>query len=145
MDPQSIIIAISIAVLIYYLTDLSPGGIIVPLYIGHFFSQPRILIPFFLLSFLTYGLVLLLERVWVLYGRQRFALAIILSVGLQYAVLLFFPHLIPLTFGAIGLMIPGVFAAELHRQGLLETTLLLLITGGLIHLALGMLGGGWFL
>lgn len=144
MDPLSIVIAVSIAIFVYAVTGLSPGGIIVPLYMGYFFSQPRLILTFFILAFLTYGLLQGLERIWILYGRQRFAVAILLSTILQWGFLYLSPGYIPLTFGAIGLLIPGIFAAELYRQGVLETTLLFLLTSGMIHLALRMMGGGWF-
>lgn len=77
----------------------------------------------FVITLLDYFLVLGLEKVWVLYGRRRIGLHILLSVGLFYLGTLLVPALGSYQ-GGLGLalsLVPGYLANDSYDQGLLKT------------------------
>lgn len=72
---------------------------------------------------LNYFLVLLLERVCVLYGRRRIGAHMLLSIALFFVATLFVPGLGAYQRG-IGLalsLVPGLLANDCYDQGLLKT------------------------
>ncbi len=103
--------------------EIYPGGIIVPAYIALFLDQPlRVLATVLvaLLSLLTYKL---LSRFFILFGRRRFVMLLLL--GALWGQLWFFvtPHIFS---GAtelrmIGWVIPGLLANNCEKQKFFAT------------------------
>lgn len=54
------------------LTGITPGGIIVPAYLALNLTEPRRVAATLLISLLVFGLMKLLEQVFILYGRRKF-------------------------------------------------------------------------
>ena len=143
MQPDVLIVSVVFAVIIYFLTGLSPGGIIVPFYFALYFDYPRALVGTFALALLVYFLLFIAMRLFVFYGRQRFALAVLFGVLLQWGAIHYLPQaMAPL--GFIGYVIPGIVANEFHRQGVIITSLMLIISSALLFLLFGGLGLGGF-
>jgi poly-gamma-glutamate biosynthesis protein PgsC/CapC len=118
-----LVIGAVVSLLMTELLAISPGGILVPGYVAlHADSLPR-LAATLLDAGLALGLVRLLGRFAVLFGRRRYAcfvlagfLARVLTENLLPALAPQAPMLV-----AVGWLIPGILAADADRQGPLRT------------------------
>ena len=106
------------------LTNLLPGGIIVPFYFALYLDDPVKVAATVLSALVAVGVINLLSRVTLLYGRRKFALYII--VGILEKILFTY-----LYFGnsymfynlsmTIGYLVPGILGRQMERQGILKT------------------------
>jgi len=120
---ETLFIGLVAAVIFTELTDVYPGGIIVPADIALFLDRPiRILITV-LIAFISLYLYKLISRYVILYGKRRFVLLVLLAGVLTQLWLLLFPHFFPaaLEFRAIGWIIPGLLANNLEKQKKIPT------------------------
>ncbi len=120
---ETFFIGLIVAVLYVEIMDIYPGGIIVPAYMALFLDQPlRILVTILvaILSLMTYKL---LSRVFILFGRRRFVMLILLGALWGEVWFLFLPHIYsgPMELRAIGWVIPGLLANNLEKQRFLAT------------------------
>jgi len=120
---ETLFIGLIVAVLYVEIMDLYPGGIIVPAYMALFLDQPlRILVTILvaILSLMTYKL---LSRMFILFGRRRFVMLILLGALWGQIWFLFLPHIYSgaLELRAIGWVIPGLLANNLEKQRFLAT------------------------
>jgi poly-gamma-glutamate biosynthesis protein PgsC/CapC len=123
MTYETFFIGLILAVLFVEIMDIYPGGIIVPAYIACYLDQPlRVLatVLIALLSLLTYRF---LSRYFILFGRRRFVMLLLL--GALWGQLSFFvtPHVFA---GArdlrmIGWVIPGLLANNCEKQRIWAT------------------------
>ena len=120
------------------LTGISPGGVIVPVYLALNLHDPRRIAATLLVSLLTLGLIRLLERWLILYGRRKFVLAVCLSMLLA-ALLRAIPGA-RLYVDVIGCLIPGILAREMDRQGVGKTLLALVAVVGLLAMLMMWVG-----
>lgn len=141
-------IAISvIASLIYYeLTDLSPGGIITPGYLALFVDQPGRIATSFLAAFVIAGMLAGAKKILPIYGRRQYALAIVLSVVIK---LLLTEHLGMWTepfflSNTVGMIIPGLIANDVVRQGPFRTTASVVLVGCFLFALMLVLKGVLF-
>ena len=122
-----------ISIVFYEITEISPGGLIVPAYFALYLDDPLKLSVTAGISLLTLLLLKLLSRYTILYGRRRFAVCIIVSfiikMILQYANLhvLHVHQLYFLNVHSIGIIIPGILAQEFDRNGIPRTSAALII------------------
>jgi len=113
---------------------LSPGGVVVPGYVALFLLTYPIVIVFTLaISLLTAFIIRVGSRYTILYGRRRFAITMLTALSLIFVIQSFFGLLsgtLPFLFTGptsfqgfqvIGIIIPGLIANEIHRQGLVPT------------------------
>jgi poly-gamma-glutamate biosynthesis protein PgsC/CapC len=123
MTYETFFIGVILAVFYVEIMDIYPGGIIVPAYIALYLDQPlRVLatVLIALLSLLTYQL---LSRFFILFGRRRFVMLLLL--GALWGQLWFF--IVPQMFtGAtelrmIGWVIPGLLANNCEKQRFFAT------------------------
>lgn len=101
------------------LTDLSPGGIIVPAYFAMYAYDWRRMLGTILLSFLCVFVVRFFSKYMILYGRRRYSVYLLTGILLKYLVSI-------LGAGAafsIGSLIPGILGREIERQKALPTLL----------------------
>ncbi len=120
------------------LTGITPGGIIVPAYLALNLTEPRRVAATLLISLLVFGLMKLLEQVFILYGRRKFVLAVCLSFGLT-ALFQTLPG-VGYFFDVIGCLVPGIFARELDRQGVVKTMAALVVVVGLLAMMMQWVG-----
>lgn len=110
-------LGIVLGMFFYNRTGRSCGGIITPgfiaLQIGSPSSIAMALASAVVLSFVLEGVV----RITGIYGRQRIALAMLLALGCKFMLDLFFP----VSSLWLGWVLPGLVAADMQRQGLVET------------------------
>ncbi len=129
-----VFIGIVVSMIFYERELLSPGGVVVPGYTALFLiTDPIIIVYTLTIALLTALTIKRVSRFTILFGRRRFAVTMLLALSLStVSNFLFgllagpFPFLFtgPYAyqgFQVIGIIIPGLIANELHRQGVVPT------------------------
>lgn len=132
MYHEVVLVGVAVSLLFFELTGLSPAGLVVPGYIALSLQTPWRTLYTLLIALLAWGAGRLLERWVILYGRRRFAVLILLSfliheVVVGTGVLAYDP-------GMIGVLVPGIIANEVEKQGALKSLLSLAIVVGILVL-----------
>lgn len=145
MGDELIIFGVLASIVFLELTQISPGGIIVPGYIALLLDDPMRVATTIALSLVTWGVVRSLSEVVILFGRRRFAVFIIVSFLLRYLTgLLGATESLPITTAVvIGYLVPGILAHEIDRQGAVKTLssmLLVAVALKLVFLAISASG-----
>ena len=129
----SLVVGVALSLFYAERTGVIPAGLIVPGYLALVFDQVLFVVAIFLLSFLTYLVVDRgVSRLMILYGRRRFVA--MLSVGILFK--LVFDALYPAMpfevyeFRGIGVIVPGLIAGAIARQGVPHTVLSTLLLSG---------------
>ncbi len=139
---STVALSVILSFLVTELTGLLTGGMVSAGYLAFYFSEPMRILSTFLLSALI-ALILRLSREFlILYGRRRFMLSILLSILFVYALEKAYFILSPLSLDlrVIGYIIPGLIANDMEKQGIIRTSLALIIATALVKL-LSILGG----
>ncbi len=131
------ILGVVVSVVIYDRLRITSGSLVVPGFLGLFLLEPAVLLVTFANAAIGYVAVYrLLPRFAVVYGRARFLLMAVISVGLQVFLLQLGRHFDlghglsgPLV--GIGFVIPALLANDFGRQGI-RPTLVGAVGGGLI-------------
>jgi poly-gamma-glutamate biosynthesis protein PgsC/CapC len=123
MALETLIIGLVLALLWAEITDISPGGLIVPGYFALYLDQPLRAAATLAVALLTLGVYRLLAQRLILFGRRRFVLMVLAGGVLSQIWLLAAPGLGTPAAGlrVIGLIIPGILASSLARQRPLPT------------------------
>jgi poly-gamma-glutamate biosynthesis protein PgsC/CapC len=132
---ETFFIGLLLAVFYVEIMDIYPGGIIVPAYIALYLDQPlRVLatVVIAILSLLTYRF---LSRFFILFGRRRFVMLLLMGALWGQLVFLITPQIFA---GAtelrmIGWVIPGLLANNCERQKFLETMASLFVVAVLTY------------
>ncbi|MDR3138487.1 MAG: poly-gamma-glutamate biosynthesis protein PgsC [Treponema sp.] len=123
---QYLVTGIIVSFVFTELTALSPGGIIVPGYLALSIQQrPLDTALTAAAAAVVMVMVKLLSGFFILYGRRRYALCLILGLALKILAehtLAGFPALDD-GVHIIGYLIPGIIANDMLKQGLLKTAL----------------------
>ncbi|GAB1800810.1 poly-gamma-glutamate biosynthesis protein PgsC [Priestia megaterium] len=105
-------------------TGIIPAGLVVPGYIGLIFDQPVFLVMVLIISLLTYVIVKHgIGRFVILYGRRKFAAMLVVGISLKLVFDYFYP-VMPFEiyeFRGIGVIVPGLIANTIQKQGLAMT------------------------
>ena len=139
---STVSLSVILSFLVTELTGLLTGGMVSAGYLAFYFSEPMRILSTFLLSALI-ALILRLSREFlILYGRRRFMLSILLSILFVYALEKAYFIMSPLSLDlrVIGYIIPGLIANDMEKQGIIRTSLALIIVTALVKL-LSILGG----
>ena len=139
---STVALSVILSFLVTELTGLLTGGMVSAGYLAFYFSEPMRILSTLLLSTLI-ALILRLSREFlILYGRRRFMLSILLSILFVYALEKAYFILSPLSLDlrVIGYIIPGLIANDMEKQGIIRTSLALIIVIALVKL-LSILGG----
>ena len=139
---STVALSVILSFLVTELTGLLTGGMVSAGYLAFYFSEPMRILSTFLLSVLI-ALILRLSREFlILYGRRRFMLSILLSILFVYALEKAYFIMSPLSLDlrVIGYIIPGLIANDMEKQGIIRTSLALIIVTALVKL-LSILGG----
>ena len=146
MSDELIIFGVLASIVFQELTQISPGGIIVPGYIALLLDEPLRVAMTIVLSLLTWGTVRLLSGYVILFGRRRFAVFILVSFLLRFAAGLVTAEVdLPVSAAmVIGYLVPGILAQEIDRQGVVKTlSSMLLVAVALKLLFLTLMKSGW--
>jgi poly-gamma-glutamate biosynthesis protein PgsC/CapC len=118
-----LVIGILISIIFYELTDISPGGIIVPgLLVTYINSIERVIFTV-IIALLTYLIVKFLSKYVLVFGKRRFALMIIISIFLSIIFELI-THVLSgylLSVSIVGYTIAGLIANDFYKQGVKKT------------------------
>lgn len=119
----TILIGIVVALFYAEITGILPGGIIVPALMALYLDQPWRVVATVLAAFLSLGCYKILGRYFLIFGRRRFVLMLLLGALFGQLWLLLWPRLFaaPLDLRVIGWIIPGLLANNLVRQKILPT------------------------
>lgn len=118
------VLALLISLIFTDLTNLLPGGIIVPFYFALYLDDPVKILATVISALIAMVVVKFLSRYTILYGRRKFALYLI--IGILEKILFTY-----LYFGnsymfynlsmTIGYLVPGILGREMEKQGVLKT------------------------
>ena len=123
MIVETLLIGLVLALLWAEITDISPGGIIVPGYIALYLDRPLRVAATLAVALLTLAIYRFLARRLILFGRRRFVLTVLVGAVLSQAWLLVLPSFFdaPVELRVIGWVVPGILASSLARQKVLPT------------------------
>lgn len=123
MIVETLLVGLVLALLWAELTDISPGGIIVPGYLALYLGQPLRVAATLTAAILAVAAYRSLSGRLILFGRRRFAMMVLLGALLSQAWSLALPGLFaaPLELRVIGWVVPGILASSLVRQRPLPT------------------------
>ena len=132
MYHEVVLVGVALSLLFSELTGLSPAGLVVPGYIALSLQTPGRVLYTLLIALLAWGVARLLARWMILYGRRRFAVLILLSFLLN--ALIVGGGVLPYDPGMIGVLVPGIIANEVEKQGALKSLLSLAVVVGILVL-----------
>lgn len=118
-----LIIGILVSIIFYELTDISPGGIIVPgLLVMHLQSIEKVIFTI-IVALLTFLIVKFLSKYLLVFGKRRFVLMIIVSLILSIVFELI-THALSgylISVSLVGYTIAGLIANDFYKQGVKKT------------------------
>jgi len=124
MLAESVGIGIIVSLLMVELVGVAAGGIVVPGYFAFYLDRVDMVIVTTAIAFVVIGLVKLLSRVVIVYGRRLLVLSLLLGYTIGQLITSFGPRFyasIPLDVRVIGYVIPGLMAYWMERQGIIRT------------------------
>jgi gamma-polyglutamate biosynthesis protein CapC len=137
-------IGITVGLLFFEFSGIVPGGIIVPGYIALFINQPLRILATVTAALIALAAGRILLKWISAYGKLRFGMFILLGIGANILMeyLIFNIRGFPLGMQSIGIIIPGIIANEMERQGTGLTLLGLGIVSVLLYLIILLLPQG---
>jgi poly-gamma-glutamate biosynthesis protein PgsC/CapC len=138
---ETLFIGIVLALIFVEVTDVYPGGIIVPAYFALFLDRPLYVAATLAVAFAALGVYRLLSRHLILFGRRRFVVLLLLGALISQAVLLLAPRLVPagVEIRIIGWIIPGLLANNLDKQKAVPTLASLLAVASAVYVIVRLL------
>lgn len=125
-----LLLGIFLSLIFAELTDLSPGGIIVPAYFAMYAYDPKRIAGTIVISLLCVSLIKFMSRFMILYGRRRFAIYMMTGIFLRLLLGFAFSDISM----SIGYLIPGILGKDIEKQGIVPTLLSLGIVTCLIRI-----------
>lgn len=121
------------------ITGILPAGLVVAGYIALMIDHPYSILVLILISCLAYFIVEYgLSKIIILYGRRKFVamitIGVIIKILIDYTVP-YMPYEFYTTAG-IGVIVPGIIANTIQRQGFVHTILSMAIVSGLTYLVI---------
>lgn len=124
---------------------LAAGGMVVPGYLALMIHEPLRILGTVVCALLTLGVLRLLSRYMLIYGRRRIVVAVLIGFvfgALSRDLLLIRYHDVPLDLRTVGFVIPGLIANWMERQGVVQTLAVMTTTAVLVRLLLMLINGG---
>lgn len=117
-------------------TGVLPAGLVVPGYLAMMFGDLVSIAVVFLISFITFLIVMkVVARFTILYGRRKFTAMLTVAIILKLAFDFLFPDMIMPEavegLKAIGIIVPGLIANTIQKQGVLPTVGSTMLLSGL--------------
>ena len=135
---ELLILGVIVSIVFYELTDIAPGGLVVPGLMVAYIGQPLRMVYTLLVAIAAYYLVKLLSRRFLIFGKRRFVLLIIISFVLHVAFNLligaFSLNLTSIAISLVGYTVSGIIANNMFKQGVVKTSLSLAIVVCVIQL-----------
>jgi len=118
------VLALLISLLFTELTNLLPGGIIVPFYFALYLDDPVKIVATIVSALIAMVVVKFLSRYMILYGRRKFALYLIIGIleKILFTYLYFGNSYLFYNLSiTIGYLVPGILARDMEKQGVVKT------------------------
>jgi poly-gamma-glutamate biosynthesis protein PgsC/CapC len=137
---EIILLGLVIGIIFFELTDISPGGLVVPGILAYYLYDPKRIAMTVGIAILTWLLVKWLQNHLVLYGKRKFVVHIVIAalIGFGISLLTEAFTLNLLDIPVIGFIIPGLIANETGKQGIIKTisamAIVTLLTGLVVYL-----------
>jgi poly-gamma-glutamate biosynthesis protein PgsC/CapC len=138
LNPEAyLVLGVVLGILFMELTDVSPGGLIVPGYLALFRDRPDRIALSLVIALLTVAVLRLAGRFLILFGRRRFALFLLAGFAIRVAAEFLLPMVSPAFGGleAIGWLVPGIIASDMDKQGVPKTLLAAGAVAAMVSLA----------
>lgn len=129
---EIVLVGVAVSLIFSELTGLSPAGLIVPGYIALSLQTPLRAVYTIGVALLACGISRLLSRWVILYGRRRFAVLVLLAFPINAIITGL--GVLPYDPGMIGVLVPGIMAQEIEKQGIVKTLLSLAVVVGILAL-----------
>ncbi|KAF0243364.1 MAG: Poly-gamma-glutamate synthase subunit [Planctomycetota bacterium] len=128
---------------------LATGGMIVPGYVALSLGQPpvaagRTVLVTLVVALATYGVIRILSRYMLIYGRRRTVIIILVAFALGAlvrAMPLNVDEKTSIVLVPIGFIVPGLIADWMERQGLVQTVSSLIMASVIVRLIMIAMGG----
>lgn len=133
-----VLLGVIISIIFYEITDISPGGIIVPGLLVLYIKQPERIIYTIIIGILTFFIVKFISKYLIIFGKRRFVVMIFVSVVLNVLIgyALSWTSISLLNISIIGFTISGLIANDIYKQGLRRTVPSIAIVVCIIQLIL---------
>lgn len=118
-----VILGILVSIIFYELTDISPGGIIVPGLMVLYIDQIDRMIYTVIIAIITCYVVKLISKHLIIFGKRKFVFMIIVSLIINF-ILSFILKLTNFNFfniSLVGYTISGLIASDISKQGIKKT------------------------
>src|SRR5690625_3924260 len=137
----ALVLGVILSLLFAEKTGIVPAGMVVPGYLALVFDQPIFVAVIFFISLLTYVIVTYgISRITLLYGRRKFAA--MLATGIVLKLILDYTYpILPfeiMEFRGIGVIVPGLIANTIQKQGAIITIGSTLLLSGLTFIILSV-------
>jgi gamma-polyglutamate biosynthesis protein CapC len=133
----SLVLGVVVSLIYAERTGVIPAGMVVPGYLALVLDQMLFMGAIFIISFVTFVTVHFgVSKLVILYGRRRF----VAMLGVGVVLKLIFDALYPAMpfevyeFRGIGVIVPGLIANSIARQGVPHTVISTLLLSGLTFL-----------
>jgi poly-gamma-glutamate biosynthesis protein PgsC/CapC len=142
---QSVGLGLVLSLVFTETLGLAAGGMVVPGYVALMIHHPLRIVGTILVSLLTYVSMKFLSNYIFIYGRRRTVLVILIGFlfgWLSREILIIQTNALTLELQTIGLIIPGLIANWMERQGIIKTISTMIIAAVIIRLLLMIITGG---
>ena len=132
-------LGVIISLIFTELLGASAGGIVVPGYIALYLDRPLQILGTVIVSTLTWGIIRLIGRYTLLFGKRRMVLSILIGFILGWASRNLVFHnmtIYDLQMQSIGYIVPGLIANWFERQGFFKTIFTMTVAAVLVRLIL---------
>lgn len=124
---------------------IAAGGMVVPGYVALMMHEPLRVVGTVVVSLATLGVIAIIKRYTFVYGRRRIVFTVLIGFILGWLsrdYLVIHTPGMNLEFHSIGLIIPGLIANWMDRQGVVPTITMMIITATFVRLILVLVSGG---
>ena len=136
MGLNIVLLGVIVSIIFFEITDISPGGIIVPGLMVLYIQEPERMVYTVIVAVITYYIVKLLSKYLIIFGKRRFVVMIFVSILINFLLdmLLKMTSFNMINISIIGYTIAGLIANDFHKQGLKRTIPALCICVAIIEL-----------
>lgn len=140
---ELVLLGVLLAAIFYEATDINPGGIVVPGIMALYLGQPLRILYTVAVALLAWALVRLAAKKFLVFGKRRFVLLIILSFLLHllfnWILGFFFESFSFTVVSLVGYTATGVLANNIYKQGPVRTVGALAVVVGILLLVVLLL------
>lgn len=140
---ELLILGVLVSIVFYELTDITPGGLIVPGLMVAYIGQPLRMVYTLLIAIAAFYIVKLLSRKFLIFGKRRFVILIVISFVLHVLFNLLFGafslDLTSIAISMVGYTVSGIIANNMFKQGVVKTGVSLAVVVCIIQLIVVLL------